>query len=74
MTPMVYAPGRFALDFLRNEDLGHSDVRYFGLTPAQYGCMVILVAGFFVLRRAKRYPPWPEPGTKPFVDPEETGP
>ncbi|MBI2482643.1 prolipoprotein diacylglyceryl transferase [Candidatus Uhrbacteria bacterium] len=34
----MYALGRFGLDFLRA-----MDTRYFGLTPAQYGCMVLLV-------------------------------
>ena len=35
-----YAPIRFALDFLRNTDLSGADVRFFGLTPAQYGSIV----------------------------------
>jgi phosphatidylglycerol:prolipoprotein diacylglycerol transferase len=38
---LLYAPVRFALDFLRAVD-----VRYFGLTPAQYAC--VLLFGFCV--------------------------
>lgn len=38
MFALLYAPVRFALDFLRV-----SDARYVGLTPAQYSCVVILV-------------------------------
>lgn len=39
----VYAIARFLLDFLRATDLPGSDVRYAGITPAQYGCIVALV-------------------------------
>jgi len=71
-TPLLYAPGRFALDFLRNEDLGQADTRYFGLTPAQYGAMVMFAGGIFLIFRIRRRTtPWPEPGTKPWVDPTE---
>ena len=41
---VVYAPVRFALDALRV-----ADTRYFGLTPAQYGAVVLAVAGLAVL-------------------------
>ncbi|MEQ1567345.1 MAG: prolipoprotein diacylglyceryl transferase family protein [Myxococcota bacterium] len=42
---LYYAPVRFLLDFLRNSDLeGHRDLRYFGLTPAQYGMVVMAIA------------------------------
>jgi len=47
--PLVYAPVRFALDFLRIED-----ARYFGLTPGQYGSVLLVVAGLLVLRHGKR--------------------
>lgn len=48
---IVYAPLRFVLDFLRNADLEHQDARYFGLTPAQYGMIVLfLVAIAFFAR------------------------
>ena len=42
---LLYAPVRFALDFLRV-----SDARYFGLTPAQYSAILALLFGFFALR------------------------
>lgn len=40
---LLYVPIRFVLDFLRNDDLVNQDARYYGLTPAQYGMVVILV-------------------------------
>lgn len=46
LLPVLYAPGRFALDFLR---LG--DARYFGLTPAQYGAIGLFVVGVLLLVR-----------------------
>ena len=44
---VLYAPMRFVLDFLRNHDLSHQDARYAGLTPAQYG--MVLMFGVSVL-------------------------
>lgn len=49
LLPLAYAPVRFALDFLRIED-----ARYFGLTPGQYGSVLLVGAGLLVLRHAKR--------------------
>jgi phosphatidylglycerol:prolipoprotein diacylglycerol transferase len=46
--PLVYAPVRFLLDFLRIED-----ARYFGFTPGQYGSVLLVGAGLLVLRHAK---------------------
>jgi phosphatidylglycerol:prolipoprotein diacylglycerol transferase len=43
---MSYALVRFPLDFLRE-----IDVRYFGLTPAQYGCLAMIAVILFVSRR-----------------------
>ena len=43
---VLYAPFRFATDFLRI-----IDVRYFGLTPGQYGCVVLMLAGAMILLR-----------------------
>ncbi len=61
---VVYAPVRFGLDFLRNNDLDHQDVRYFNLTPAQWGCFVMLGLGVWVLSRIdwKGFQPWPMDG------------
>ena len=55
-----YAPLRFLLDFLRERtgvDVGQAllaggDARYFGLTPAQWACIPLLVLGVVLLRRA----------------------
>ncbi len=49
---VLYAPVRFVLDFLRNNDLTHQDARYLGLTPAQYGmiAMFVAAAAFLVWR------------------------
>ena len=38
LVPLLYAPARFALDFLRVDD-----TRYAGLTPAQYGMILLFV-------------------------------
>jgi phosphatidylglycerol:prolipoprotein diacylglycerol transferase len=62
----AYAPSRFALDFLRiheGEWQGHeADPRYFGLTPAQWGCLLLLSAGLWFIysagRTAEKGPGW----------------
>jgi phosphatidylglycerol:prolipoprotein diacylglycerol transferase len=41
---VLYAPFRFGADFLRIVD-----VRYGGLTPGQYGCIVLALAGVAIL-------------------------
>lgn len=49
---VLYGPARFALDFLRARDLPYVDARYFGLTPAQYGAIALVVwGGWRLLRR-----------------------
>jgi len=45
----MYAPIRFILDFLRNTDLSGADVRWLGLTPAQYGSLAMFIAGLVML-------------------------
>lgn len=53
----AYAPTRFALDFLRvrEEEYGHqADPRYGGLTPAQWGCLLLLSAGIALIYKAAR--------------------
>lgn len=69
VTVLMYGSVRFFLDFLRNTDLGQPDTRYFGLTPAQYGSLALIVVGFLLFRESRKRPVWPEPGTKPWVDP-----
>jgi phosphatidylglycerol:prolipoprotein diacylglycerol transferase len=58
----MYAPVRFLLDFLRNTDLKSADVRWSGLTPAQWGCLVMLGAGVALFSWLRRQPgptgPW----------------
>jgi phosphatidylglycerol:prolipoprotein diacylglycerol transferase len=41
--PLAYAPVRFALDFLRVGSEAGGDVRYGGLTPAQWCCVAIVL-------------------------------
>ncbi|HVY27622.1 MAG TPA: prolipoprotein diacylglyceryl transferase family protein [Polyangiaceae bacterium] len=54
---VVYAPLRFALDFLREHDSvpgdlhGAIDPRYFYLTPAQWECFALLGFGIYLLTR-----------------------
>jgi phosphatidylglycerol---prolipoprotein diacylglyceryl transferase len=48
--PLLYAPIRFFLDYLRaGSDLG-GDVRYGGLTPGQYSSIAFLLVGTATLR------------------------
>ena len=47
---LCYAPVRFGFDFLRATDVPEPDPRYFGLTPAQWCCVVVLFASLGVLR------------------------
>lgn len=49
---LLYSIGRFFLDYLRI-----IDVRYFGLTPAQYSCIVLFIFGVFLIHRSKTQPP-----------------
>jgi phosphatidylglycerol---prolipoprotein diacylglyceryl transferase len=60
---LLYGLGRFLLDFLRATDLPRADVRYFGLTPAQYVCAAFFVTGLVILMRAYRGPEPPPGGT-----------
>lgn len=46
---LVYAPARFFMDFLR---IG--DARYFGLTPAQYGTIIMFAFGLYLVYRIGR--------------------
>lgn len=49
-----YGIARFLLDFLRARDVPYADARYLGLTPAQYGCF--LLVGWGLLRLVARRP------------------
>ncbi len=48
---LTYGPIRFALDFLRI-----SDEKYFGLTPGQYGSVVLFVVGLVLLAKSPDRP------------------
>ncbi|MBC7173214.1 MAG: prolipoprotein diacylglyceryl transferase [Polyangiaceae bacterium] len=61
LLPLLYAPIRFFLDFLRaGSDLG-GDVRYGGLTPGQYSSIAFLVLGAIMLRKVLTQPEPPMP-------------
>ncbi len=49
---VYYAPIRFALDFGRARDVAVADARYLQLTPAQWGCLGLLIVGAFSLAGA----------------------
>lgn len=53
MLPLLYAPARFVLDFFRARDTLMPDARYAGLTPAQYGMVVLFVVGCVLARKYK---------------------
>jgi phosphatidylglycerol:prolipoprotein diacylglycerol transferase len=57
---LLYAPFRFALDFLRLVD-----VRYFGLTPGQWGTFGLLAVGVYLLRAPVHTPPAPPARPEP---------
>jgi phosphatidylglycerol---prolipoprotein diacylglyceryl transferase len=46
---VLYGIQRFFTDFLRASDTGYVDARYFGLTPAQYGCVLLVGYGIWKL-------------------------
>lgn len=48
LLPVLYAPVRFFLDFLRAPPLEGGDARYGGLTPAQWSSVLMLGIGFAV--------------------------
>ena len=59
LLPILYAPVRFGLDFLRATDFEHADARYLGLTPGHYSAIALLALGLFTAWRVSRNP-WPE--------------
>lgn len=66
--PILYAPIRFGLDFLRESPAYGGDVRYFGLTPGHYGSIALLLVGLAVGWRV-----WTGPEAKLHLDGEPTG-
>ncbi len=59
-----YGIPRFFFDFLRAYDLSYVDARYLGLTPGQYGCILIVTWGIVMLVRR---------GTRPAAQPKDAG-
>jgi phosphatidylglycerol---prolipoprotein diacylglyceryl transferase len=55
--PIVYAPVRFGLDFLRLDDPAGGDLRYGSLTPAQWACIALFLGGLFLCSRVARQAP-----------------
>ncbi len=58
---ITYSPVRFGFDFLRATDTALVDARYLGLTPAQYGAVVLFGAGIalVVLGHRRNWPMQP---------------
>ncbi len=48
LLPLVYAPVRFFLDFLRAAPLEGGDIRYGGLTPAQWSSIAMVCIGLAI--------------------------
>jgi phosphatidylglycerol:prolipoprotein diacylglycerol transferase len=53
LLPLLYAPVRFGLDFLRATDIAAADTRYAGLTPGHYGAIVLALAGLGMIWRIR---------------------
>lgn len=49
-----YGVVRFFTEFLRAKDLPEVDARYLGLTPAQFGSIILCVGAIFILFRSSR--------------------
>lgn len=68
LCPLLYAPIRFGLDFLREGPAYGGDVRYLGLTPGHYGSIALLLAGLAVAWRV-----WTGPEVQLYLDGEPDG-
>lgn len=56
LLPVLYAPVRFGLDFLRATDIEQGDARYFGLTPGHYAAVALFLLGLWTLRWVRTTP------------------
>jgi phosphatidylglycerol:prolipoprotein diacylglycerol transferase len=54
LLPLLYAPVRFGLDFLREGPDRGGDIRYLGLTPGQYGSLALFAVGLVLAYRVYR--------------------
>jgi phosphatidylglycerol:prolipoprotein diacylglycerol transferase len=70
LAALMYAPARFALDFLRATDVARPDRRYLALTPAQWACLATAALGVYLWRRGQTSAPaaLEQPGTPPAGD------
>lgn len=50
---VLYVPVRFGMDFLRATDISRADVRYAGLTPAQWVMIALFLAGIGLVARLR---------------------
>jgi len=55
--PLIYAPVRFAMDYLRLQDAEGGDLRYANLTPAQWACLALFAFGLTLLTRLRSRAP-----------------
>ena len=62
---LLYGICRFGFDFLRATDVPYHDARYFGLTPAQYGSIALVLYGIYTLARPQRPETAPAHGPSP---------
>jgi phosphatidylglycerol:prolipoprotein diacylglycerol transferase len=60
VSALVYGPARFVLDFLRAEDGPSAEIRYGGLTFAQYWSLAVIALGVVLLVRRHRFARAPE--------------
>lgn len=70
LAALMYAPARFALDFLRATDVARPDRRYLALTPAQWACLATAALGVYLWRRGQTSAPaaLEQPSTPPAGD------
>ncbi|MBN1364062.1 MAG: prolipoprotein diacylglyceryl transferase [Syntrophaceae bacterium] len=58
---ILYAPVRFFLDFLRLDTGPGGDIRYYGLTPGQYGSILLFILGIFIAVKLLKTQETPSP-------------
>ncbi len=69
---ILYTPVRFFLDFLRVGADQKGDVRYLGLTPGQYGSILLLMLGIFLAIKLLNTPASsPAPPVSPVPSPKK---
>lgn len=72
LVPVLYAPVRFLFDFLRSRHFGNVDLRYLGLTAAQWLCVVMFTGAVWALWRIVHHGhtrPWNTPPPAPEQPP-----